>query len=191
MAVTVAEDCTIGREERPPTRLWLAHRMKPARDRAVVRTLLRALGVAFAEAEVVAPVTAPIDVRFREANFHLREVFDRPCERDGQDQATRIHYHASVLADGENPRGPAAGKDLTEVVSHVTAAGGARRVVWRSVCRVDAPALSMSPGACLAHPHRRPRSRPVVAAGAQCRCCVHPTGWCCIQRAARRPFCAW
>ena len=141
MAVTVAEDCTIGREERPPTRLWLAHRMKPARERAVVRTLLRALGVAFAEAEVVAPVTAPIDVRFREANFHLREVFDRPCERDGQDQATRLHHHAGVLADGENPA-VRRGRDLAEVVSHVTAAAGAaRRVVWRSVCRVGCPSL--------------------------------------------------
>ena len=84
--------------------------MKPARDRAVVEALLRALGVAFAEAEVVAPVAAPIDVRFREANFHLREVFDHPCERDGQDQATRLHHHAGVLADGGNPRGPAAGR---------------------------------------------------------------------------------
>ena len=152
MAVTVAEDCTIGREERPPTRLWLAHRMKPARDRAVVRALLRALGVAFAEAEVVAPVTAPIDVRFREANFHLREVFDRPCERDGQDQATRIHYHASVLADGENPRGPAAGRELAEVVSHVTAAlaehaawYGARCVGLDALVSVDEPWSLLAP----------------------------------------------
>jgi len=65
MAVTEAEEHATRREDRPTTRLLLAHRMKPARDRAVVRAFLRALGVAFTEAEIVAPVEAPIDVRFR------------------------------------------------------------------------------------------------------------------------------
>ena len=44
MAVTEAEERAIRREDRPTTRLLLAHRMKPARDRAVVRAFLRALG---------------------------------------------------------------------------------------------------------------------------------------------------
>ena len=47
MAATKAED-------RAQTRLLLAQRTKPARDRAVVRALLRALGVAVAASEVVA-----------------------------------------------------------------------------------------------------------------------------------------
>ena len=65
-------------EDRTWPRLLLAQRMKPQRDRAVVRALLRVLGVAFAEAEIIAPVEAPIDVRFRRVQFHLRELGDHP-----------------------------------------------------------------------------------------------------------------
>ena len=73
MTAVEAEDRAAVREDRPRPRLLLAQRMKPQRDRAVVRALLRALGVAFAEAEIIAPVEAPIDVRFRQGQFHLRE----------------------------------------------------------------------------------------------------------------------
>jgi hypothetical protein len=52
--------------------------MKPHRDRTVVRALLRVLGVACAASEVIAPVEAPIDVQFRQAQFHLRELSDHP-----------------------------------------------------------------------------------------------------------------
>src|SRR2546428_12825792 len=59
MLVTEAEDRAAVREDRTQPRLLLAHRFKPARDRAVVRTFLRTLGVACAEAELVAPIEAP------------------------------------------------------------------------------------------------------------------------------------
>ena len=78
MAAIEAEDRATVREDRTRPRLLLAQRIKPQRDRAVVRALLRVLGVAFAESEIIAPVEAPIDVRFRQAQFHLRELCDHP-----------------------------------------------------------------------------------------------------------------
>jgi len=120
MAGTAAEVRATVREDRAPTRLLLAHRSKPARDRAVVRALLRALGVTFADAEIVAPVAAPIDVRFRQAHFHLRALCDHPQGRDGPEQDPRGHQ-AGVWADGGDPRGPAVGRDVAVLVPHITA----------------------------------------------------------------------
>src|SRR5262245_64160715 len=92
------EDRATVREDRPWPRLLLAQRGKPQRDRAVVRAFLRALGIAFAEAEVVAPVEAPIDVRFRQAQFHLRELCDHPRGCAWQENDTRGHQ-VRTLAD--------------------------------------------------------------------------------------------
>ena len=120
MAAIEAEDRTTVREDRPRPRLLLAQRVKLQRDRAVVRAFLRTLGIAFAEAEVVAPVEAPIDVRFRQAQFHLRELCDHPrgCTRQGDD--TRVHQ-ASTLADRGDLRHPARGTELAVLISHLTA----------------------------------------------------------------------
>jgi hypothetical protein len=123
MAVTEAEERATRREDRPTTRLLLAHRMKPARDRAVVRAFLRALGVAFTEAEIVAPVEAPIDVRFRQAHLHLRDLFDHQRGRDWQEKETWVHQ-ARALADGGDPRSPAVEGEFAGVVPHVTGARG-------------------------------------------------------------------
>src|SRR5919198_4450877 len=103
MTAIATEDRTTVSEERPRPRLLLAQRMKPQRDRAVVRALLRVLGVAFAESEIIAPVEAPIDVRFRQAQFHLRELGEPPqgCVWPAQD--TRGHQ-ASTRADGGDLR---------------------------------------------------------------------------------------
>jgi hypothetical protein len=117
--IETLEDATVS-EDRPRPRLLLAQRMKPQRDRAVVRTLLRVLGIAFAESEVIAPVEPPIDVRFREAQFHLREL----DERSGgawQAHDTRVH-EARTLADRGDLRQPAVGMDFTVGITHITAA---------------------------------------------------------------------
>ena len=96
MTAIETEDRATVSADRPQPRLLLAQRMKPQRDRAVIRALLRVLGVAFADAEVIAPVEAPIDVRFRQAQFHIRELGDHPrgCARQAHD--TRMHQ-ASTL----------------------------------------------------------------------------------------------
>ena len=121
MAAIEAEERTPVREDRPRVRLLLAQRMKPQRDRAVVRALLRVLGVAFADAEVIAPVETPIDVRFRQAQFHLRELGDHGRGQDCQEQDPRLPQ-ASTRADRGERLNPAVGMDLTVGVSHVTAA---------------------------------------------------------------------
>jgi hypothetical protein len=95
--------------------------MKPQRDRAVVRALLRTLGVTFAESEVIAPVEAPIDVLFRQAQFHLRELGNHPRESAGQAHDPRRH-EAYARADGGDLRHPAAGMDRTVGIAHITAA---------------------------------------------------------------------
>ena len=133
MAVTEAEEHATRREDRPTARLLLAHRMKPARDRAVVRAFLRALGVAFTEAEIVAPVEAPIDVRFRQAHLHLRDLFDHQRGRDWQEKETWVHQ-ARALADGGDPRSPAVERDLAGVVPHVTAALAAQAAWYGTRC---------------------------------------------------------
>ena len=133
MAVTEAEERATRGEDRPTMRLLLAHRMKPARDRAVVRAFLRALGVAFTEAEIVAPVEAPIDVRFRQAHLHLRDLFDHQRGRDWQEKETWIHQ-ARTLADGGDPRSPGVERDLTGVVPQVTAALAAQAAWYGTRC---------------------------------------------------------
>ena len=79
MAAIETEDRATVPEDRTWPRLLLAQRMKPQRDRAVVRALLRVLGVAFAEAEIIAPVEAPIDVRFRQVQFHFTRAGRLPA----------------------------------------------------------------------------------------------------------------
>ena len=121
MAAIEAEDRATVREDRTRPRLLLAQRMKPQRDRAVVRALLRVLGVAFAESEIIAPVEAPIDVRFRQAQFHLRELCDHPRGCTWQAHDTLVHQ-ASMHADRRDLRNPAAGMERAVGVSLVTAA---------------------------------------------------------------------
>ena len=153
MTAIETEDRATVREDRPRPRLLLAQRMKPQRDRAVVRALLRVLGVAFTEAEIIAPVEAPIDVRFRQAQFHLRELCDHPRRCAWQAHDTRVHQ-ASTLADREDLRHPAVGIDLTVSVSHVTAAlaehaawYGARCVGLDVVVAVDGHHCVLAPPA--------------------------------------------
>src|SRR4029450_9753745 len=117
MAAIEAEDRATVREDRPRPRLLLAQRMKPQRDRAVVRAFLRTLGIAFAEAEVVAPVEAPIDVRFRQAQFHLRELCDHSRGCAWQEDDTRVHQ-ASTLVDRGDLHHPAVRMDLTARIAH-------------------------------------------------------------------------
>src|SRR5262249_12558486 len=121
MAAIETEDRAIVREDRPRPRLLLAHRIKPQRDRAVIRALLRVLGVAFAEAEVIAPVEAPIDVRFRQALFHLRELGNHPRGCVWHAHETQVHQ-ANTRADRGDPHNPAVGMDLTVGIAHITAA---------------------------------------------------------------------
>ena len=153
MAAIETEDRTTVREDRSRPRLLLAQSMQPQRDRAVVRALLRVLGVAFAESEIIAPVEAPIDVRFRQAQFHLRELCDHPRGCAWQAHDTRVHQ-ARMLADRRDLRHPAVGMDLAVSVAHITAAlaehaawYGARCVGLDVVVAVDGHQCVLAPSA--------------------------------------------
>src|SRR5215510_852917 len=145
MAAIETEDRATVSADRPRPRLLLAQRMKPQRDRAVIRALLRVLGVAFAEAEVIAPVEAPIDVRFRQAQFHVRELCDHPRRCAWQEDDSR-GQQAKTRADSEDLPHPAVGMDDTASLARVTAAlaqhaawYGARCVGLDVVVAVDGP----------------------------------------------------
>jgi Putative endonuclease, protein of unknown function (DUF1780) len=121
---TVSADC-------PRPHVLLAQRMKPQRDRAVIRALLRVLGIAFADAEVIAPVEAPIDVRFRQAQFHVRELCDHPRGYGWQAEDSQ-GPQARTRADRGDLRHPAVGMDLTASLAHVPAAL-AQHAAWYGV----------------------------------------------------------
>lgn len=99
----------------------LAYRLKPARDCAVVRTFLHTLSIAFTEAELVTSVEAPIDVQFRQAHFHLRELREYPWGCDGTTHDMRVHQ-PRVLPDGGQRSSQVVGMALAVLVSHLTAA---------------------------------------------------------------------
>ncbi len=139
MPATDAEDRAAVWENCPQPRLLLAHRLKPARDRAVVRTFLHTLSVAFAEAELVAPVEAPIDVQFRQAQFHLRELRDHPWGRDGTAHARRVPQ-TRARPDGGHRGGQAVGMEHAVLVPHLTAAL-AEHAVWYGARCVGLDAL--------------------------------------------------
>jgi hypothetical protein len=109
----------IAAEERAQARVLLAHKKKPERDRAVIRAFLRALGVAWTEAELAAPVEAPIDVRFGEAQFHLRELREHPRGRDGYEPA-EVHQRRAC-AHGGAPHDRTEGRQGAVLLPYVTA----------------------------------------------------------------------
>jgi hypothetical protein len=121
MTAIATEDRATVTEQHPRPRLLLAQRMKPQRDRAVIRALLRVLGVAFAEAEVIAPGESPIDVQFRQAQFHVRELDDHPRRGAWHAHDTR-RQHVRRLGDRGDLHQPAVGRDLTVGISQVTSA---------------------------------------------------------------------
>jgi hypothetical protein len=123
------------------------------------------LGVAFADAEVIAPIEPPIDVRFREAQFHLRELGEplRGCAWQASD--TRVHQ-TSTHTDRGDLRPAAVGIDLTVSVAYVTTAL-AQHAAWygaRCIGLDVVVALDGYPGV-LAPPTQAPDLGPLVLQG--------------------------
>ena len=192
MAVIEMDDRATVSRDRPRPRLLLAQRMKPQRDRAVVCALLRALGVAFTEAEVIAPVEAPIDARFRQAQFHLRELGDHALGVRGRRMRCACLRRVRLRTEETSAIQPWG--STSRSVSHTspprslsTPHGMAPGVSdWMSC------ALSMGTMTCLPRPRKLRRSvRWPCKAGDRCQCCVRPTGWCCMRPVVRLTFFAW
>ena len=149
MPAIEVEDRAAVREDRTQPRLLLAHRFKPARDRAVVRTFLRTLGVACAEAEFVAPVEAPIDVQFRQAHFHLRELRAHPW--GSEEKAHDIWVpQPRVLPDGGDQGGQAVAIELAVLIPYLTAAL-AEHAAWYGARCVGLDALVSVEPCCGVH----------------------------------------
>src|SRR5262245_37490713 len=126
MAITAAEGCA-------QPRLLRAQRRTPECNRAVIRAFLRALGVVYTDAEVVAPVEVPIDVRFREAQFHLRELRDHLRGRDWQEQHTGVDQ-GRACADGGDLHGLMEGRECAVLLPHVTTALAAHAAWYGARC---------------------------------------------------------
>jgi hypothetical protein len=95
--------------------------MKSQQDRAVVRALLRVLGVTFTDVEIIAPVPAPVDVRFRQAQFHLRALGDPPRGWAWPAQDTRVPQTQTPANRGDL-RTTAGERERAVRIAHVTAA---------------------------------------------------------------------
>jgi len=141
-------------EERAQTRVLLAHTWKPERDRAVLRAFLRALGMAYADAELVTPVEAPIDVRFREAQFHLRELRAHPPGHDEQEPAG-VHQ-SRACPHGGDPHTLTEERQRAVLLPHVTAVlaphaawYGARCTGLDALVVVDACPYALAPPALM------------------------------------------
>jgi hypothetical protein len=126
MAVTAVE-------ESAQRRLLLAQKQKPERDRDVIHAFLRALDVACVDTEIVVPGEAPIDVRFREAQFHLRELYAHSRGRDGHEHDTR-GPQGRERADRGALHALAEGREGTLLLPHVTAVLAAHAAWYGSRC---------------------------------------------------------
>jgi len=170
MPATEVEDRAAGRQDHAQPRLLLAHRLKPARDRAIVRTFLQTLRVTFAEAEIVTPAEAPIDVQFRQAQFHLRELRGR----DISEHDIPVHQ-SCVLPNAGHRGGQAAGTALAVLVSHLTAVL-AEHATWYGARCVGLDAL-VSVERCsgmLVQPAQPPEVRALTVQGWRSVSVVYP-----------------
>jgi len=55
---------------------FLSNAMKPEREKAVCRALLRCMSIHFFDNEIIVPVEEPVDVSYRTARFQIRELME-------------------------------------------------------------------------------------------------------------------
>ena len=165
MAASAAEHRTTGREERTRPRVGLPQSMKSQQDRAVVRALLRVLGVTFTDVEIIAPVPAPVDVRFRQAQFHLRALGDHPRGWAWPAQDTRVPQTQTPANRGDL-RTTAGERERAVRIAHVTAAL-AEHAAWYGARCVGLDALVFVKGhhGVLAQPSPPPEVRALTVQG--------------------------
>jgi hypothetical protein len=87
------------RKDAVDARTLMSNRRKPERERMVVRALLRCLGVAFEDTEIVAGTEEPVDVVFRAARFQVRDlVGDRKRGKEWAEREQR-YRDAKTVSD--------------------------------------------------------------------------------------------
>jgi len=84
-------------------RSLMSNPRKSARERMVVRALLRCLGVAFEDGEIVAGGNEPVDVEFRAARFQIRDILGgRKRGKESVDRE-RLYHDAKTIDDVMTP----------------------------------------------------------------------------------------
>lgn len=78
---------------------YLSSELKPERERAVCRAFLRCVGVSFADEEIVAPSTEPVDVSFRDARFQVREVMEEGRRRGDEWKLRQTRWNRARSMD--------------------------------------------------------------------------------------------
>jgi Putative endonuclease, protein of unknown function (DUF1780) len=76
---------------------------KTERERSVVRALLRCLGVAFKDSEIIVGGVEPVDVEFRAARFQIRDIVGGRKRGKELLQRERHYERAETIADVMTP----------------------------------------------------------------------------------------
>lgn len=76
---------------------------KSERERRVVRALLRCLGVAFEDSEIVAGGEEPVDIEFRAARFQIRDIVGGRKRGKEWVERERLYQGAEIMADVMTP----------------------------------------------------------------------------------------
>jgi hypothetical protein len=117
------------------TRSFLSNKMKPERERSVCRALLRALGVSFADRELIAPTVEPADVSFRELQFQVRELL-RGRRRGDDWKSKQMQYaEARSVSDLLHPYSPPIAISYKSLVPEVAAALSEKATKYGAGCK--------------------------------------------------------
>lgn len=148
------------------TRTFLSNKVKPERERAVCRALLRALGVPFEDRELIAPTQEPADVSFRDARFQVRDLLRGRRRGDDWREKEQQYIMARTAADTEEPRRTATPITLAALVPEVAEALSEKSVRYGSSCGdVDALLYVDLPGIFLEAAALLPNTEKLVCQG--------------------------
>jgi hypothetical protein len=110
------------REHAGRTRTFLSNPMKSEREPSVCRALLRTLGVAFDDSELIAPTIEPADVAFRDARFQVRDLLRERKRGDNWKERENQYLEARSLDELVTPYSPPSPIDLASLIPEVAAA---------------------------------------------------------------------
>jgi hypothetical protein len=116
-------------------RSFLSNKMKPERERAVCRAFLRALGVSFADCELIAPTAEPADVSFRELQFQVRELLRGRKRGDNWKTKQKQYAEARSVADLLQPYSPPIPIGWESLLPEVTAALSEKAIKYGVGCK--------------------------------------------------------
>jgi hypothetical protein len=117
------------------TRAFLSNRMKPERERSVCRAFLRALGVSFADSELIAPTVEPADVSFRQLRFQVRDLLRGRKRGDNWRSKQELYADAQSVVGLLQLYSPPIPASLESLLPDVTAALSEKAVRYGAGCK--------------------------------------------------------